>query len=209
MLPVRRPPAGQILYERRNGQFILQVTGHPQFGLPFGQDRLVPIFLATLAVRQQSQTVRFQSAAELLDTFGMAKGGKEYRRLVAAFERIFARLEETFRWTFPQLHDVSFEHRWGGPIAVLARFIPASGWLEGHRIAYGFGYNGQVPGPIIEARQGVPLEIAFTNNLPEPTLIHWHGLQIPAAMDGTQATQRPVPAVRRMRKSSASCCSPG
>ncbi len=56
----------------------------------------------------------------------------------------------------------------------------------------GYGYNGQVPGPVIEARRGEPLEIAFTNNLPEPTLIHWHGLQIPAAMDGTQATQQPV-----------------
>ena len=56
----------------------------------------------------------------------------------------------------------------------------------------GYGYNGQVPGPVIEAIQGVPLEITFTNSLSEPTLIHWHGLQIPAAMDGTQATQRPV-----------------
>jgi hypothetical protein len=88
-LPIRRPPAGQLLFERRNGHFTLQITGHPQFGLPFGQDRLVPIFLATLAVRQRSQIVRFESAAELLDTFGLAKGGKEYRRLVAAFERIF------------------------------------------------------------------------------------------------------------------------
>lgn len=88
-LPVRRPPAGQLLYERRNGQFVLQVTGHPDYGLPFGQDRLVPIFLATLAVRQQSQVIRFKTASEMLETFGMHKGGKEYRRLVAAFERIF------------------------------------------------------------------------------------------------------------------------
>lgn len=56
----------------------------------------------------------------------------------------------------------------------------------------GYGYNGQVPGPVIEAKQGEPIEIVFTNNLPEPTLIHWHGLRVPAAMDGTQATQRPV-----------------
>lgn len=88
-LPVRPPPAGQLLYERRNGSFVLQITGYPEFGLPFGQDRLVPIFLATLAVRQQSQTIRFKTAAEMLETFGMAKGGKEYRRMVAAFERIF------------------------------------------------------------------------------------------------------------------------
>lgn len=88
-LPVRCPPSSMLVYERRNGLFTLQITGHPDFGLPFGQDRLVPIFLATLAVRQQSQTIRFRSAAQMLDIFGMAKGGKEYRRLVAAFERIF------------------------------------------------------------------------------------------------------------------------
>jgi len=57
--------------------------------LPFGQDRLIPIFLATMAIRQQSRIVRFESAAGLLDTFGFSKGGKEYRRLVSAFERIF------------------------------------------------------------------------------------------------------------------------
>ena len=78
-----------MLYERRNGNFVLQITGHPNYGLPFGQDRIVPIYLATLAVRQKSQTIRFRTAAEMLETFGMHKGGKEYRRLVAAFERIF------------------------------------------------------------------------------------------------------------------------
>jgi hypothetical protein len=88
-LPVRKPPANELLYERRNGNFLLQITGHPTYGLPFGQDRIVPIYLATLAVRQQSQTIRFRTAAEMLETFGMHKGGKEYRRLVAAFERIF------------------------------------------------------------------------------------------------------------------------
>jgi Plasmid encoded RepA protein len=88
-LPIRRPPRDQLIYERRNGSFILQVTGHPEFGLPFGQDRLVPIFLATMAVKQQSPTIRFRSASILLDWFGLSKGGKEYRRLVGAFERIF------------------------------------------------------------------------------------------------------------------------
>lgn len=88
-LPVRRPPREQLLYERRNGSFVLQVTGHPDFGLPFGQDRLVPIFLATMAVQQRSPTIRFRSASALLEWFGLSKGGKEYRRLVAAFERIF------------------------------------------------------------------------------------------------------------------------
>jgi hypothetical protein len=33
--------------------------------------------------------IRFRSAAEMLDTFGMQQGGTQYRRLVAAFQRIF------------------------------------------------------------------------------------------------------------------------
>jgi hypothetical protein len=88
-LPVRALPPGELMYERRNGHFLLQITGHPKFGVPFGQDRIVPIFLATLAVRQQSRVVRFRSGAEMLETFGMQKGGKQYGRLVSAFERIF------------------------------------------------------------------------------------------------------------------------
>lgn len=88
-LPVRRLPEGQLVYQRRNGQFILQVTGHPDYGVPFGQDRIVPIFLATLAVQQKSPVVRFRSAGEMLEAFGLHRGGTEYRRLIDAFERIF------------------------------------------------------------------------------------------------------------------------
>jgi replication initiator protein len=88
-LPVKRPAAGCLLHERRNGQFILQVTGHPSYGLPWGQDRLVAIFLATMAVRQQTPRITFESAAEMLDVFGMQQGGSQYRRLVDSFQRIF------------------------------------------------------------------------------------------------------------------------
>jgi hypothetical protein len=88
-LPVKRPHAGVLLHERRNGRFLLQVTGHPSYGLPWGQDRLVPLYLATLAVRQQSETITFNSGAEMLDTFGMQQGGSQYRRLMEAFQRVF------------------------------------------------------------------------------------------------------------------------
>lgn len=88
-LPIKRPAKGALLHERRNRQFLLQVTGHPKYGVPWGQDRLVQIFLATLAVRQRQQTITFRSAAEMLDTFGMQQGGSQYRRLVAAFQRVF------------------------------------------------------------------------------------------------------------------------
>lgn len=61
----------------------------------------------------------------------------------------------------------------------------------GH-IVSGYGFNGQVPGPVIEAELGDSLVIQLTNALPEPTTIHWHGLRVPAAMDGTEMAQRPV-----------------
>jgi FtsP/CotA-like multicopper oxidase with cupredoxin domain len=55
-----------------------------------------------------------------------------------------------------------------------------------------WGFGGQVPGPTIEAQVGDVLEIHLVNHLPEPTVVHWHGLRIPAAMDGTGMVQRPV-----------------
>jgi replication initiator protein len=88
-LPIKRPRPGELLHERRNGHFLLQVTGHPSYGLPWGQDRLVPIFLATLAVRHQRQRITFRSGAEMLDAFGLQQGGTQYRHLVGAFQRIF------------------------------------------------------------------------------------------------------------------------
>ncbi len=57
-------------------------------------------------------------------------------------ERVFERLEETFAWTFPQLSDVKFEYRWGGPIGVTGSFMPCAGWLEEKRVAYAFGFVG-------------------------------------------------------------------
>jgi FtsP/CotA-like multicopper oxidase with cupredoxin domain len=53
----------------------------------------------------------------------------------------------------------------------------------------GFTYNGQVPGPTIEARVGDTIVVRLTNRLDEPTTIHWHGLRVPSFMDGTQVVQ--------------------
>src|SRR5262245_10390573 len=55
-----------------------------------------------------------------------------------------------------------------------------------------WAFNGQVPGPTIEGRVGDVLEVRLTNRLPEATTIHWHGLRVPAPMDGTDMVQRPV-----------------
>ncbi|CAN5655441.1 hypothetical protein BH11BAC1_BH11BAC1_25790 [soil metagenome] len=55
-----------------------------------------------------------------------------------------------------------------------------------------WGLNKQLPGPVLTAERGDTMVIRFSNNLSEPTMIHWHGLRIPAAMDGTDAVQKPI-----------------
>ena len=55
-----------------------------------------------------------------------------------------------------------------------------------------YAYNGQIPGPRIQAKLGDEVIVHFRNDLPEPTTIHWHGLRIPSEMDGTPRVQDPV-----------------
>jgi len=63
---------------------------HYETPVPFGQDRLIPIWVATLALRQKSRTVHFDGAVQMLDFFRFPKDGRYYRRIVQAFQRIFA-----------------------------------------------------------------------------------------------------------------------
>jgi FtsP/CotA-like multicopper oxidase with cupredoxin domain len=56
-----------------------------------------------------------------------------------------------------------------------------------------WGYNGVSPGPTIEANRGDRLRIIVDNHLPEPTTMHWHGLEIPNQMDGMPyISQKPI-----------------
>ena len=56
-----------------------------------------------------------------------------------------------------------------------------------------WAYNGQVPGPTLRVRLGETLRVVFTNRLPQPTTIHWHGVRVPNGMDGVpHMTQPPV-----------------
>src|SRR5256885_85669 len=55
-----------------------------------------------------------------------------------------------------------------------------------------WGFNGQVPGPTIRAKKGDTLVLNLRNNLPEATIIHWHGIRLPASMDGTAEVQNSI-----------------
>ncbi|MDE2201834.1 MAG: multicopper oxidase domain-containing protein [Burkholderiaceae bacterium] len=78
------------------------------------------------------------------------------------------------------------------------------GWKEFHLVAepverefapgmkgYLWGYNGQSPGPTIECVEGDRVRIFVTNKLPEHTTVHWHGMILPAGMDGVGGLSQP------------------
>ena len=47
-----------------------------------------------------------------------------------------------------------------------------------------FAYNGNILGPTLLMRKGDEVVINVTNQLGEPTTTHWHGIHLPAVMDG-------------------------
>jgi FtsP/CotA-like multicopper oxidase with cupredoxin domain len=55
-----------------------------------------------------------------------------------------------------------------------------------------WAYNGTVPAPPIVANLGDEIIVHLRNGLPQPTTIHWHGVELPAGMDGSHTSQAPV-----------------
>ncbi len=54
--------------------------------------------------------------------------------------------------------------------------------------------EGSMPGPMIEVVEGDKVRIVVHNELPEPTILHWHGIDVPNAMDGVEGLiQDPIP----------------
>jgi FtsP/CotA-like multicopper oxidase with cupredoxin domain len=47
-----------------------------------------------------------------------------------------------------------------------------------------WGFNGSMPGSMIEVNQGDRVRIIVENRLPEATSIHWHSLEVPVSQDG-------------------------
>ncbi len=58
----------------------------------------------------------------------------------------------------------------------------------------GYGFNGQIPGPLLRAQEGATVHVRFRNDTPLPTAIHWHGLRLENRFDGVPGlTQDPIP----------------
>ena len=59
------------------------------------------------------------------------------------------------------------------------------------KIVKAWTYDGGIPGPLIRAHVGDRVIVHFTNDLPQPTTIHWHGVRAPIEMDGVPDISQP------------------
>jgi len=56
-----------------------------------------------------------------------------------------------------------------------------------------YGYNGQIPGPLISVAKNAQIVVRFINGIDQPSTIHWHGVRLDNRFDGTaHVTQDPV-----------------
>ena len=79
-----------------------------------------------------------------------------------------------------RVHDVAIA---AAPLTVdLGAALTAATWA----------YDGAVPGPEVRLRQGDVLRARFTNDLPEPTTVHWHGIALRNDMDGVPELTQPL-----------------
>ena len=62
----------------------------------------------------------------------------------------------------------------------------------GGRAATAWTFGDRVPGAAIRAKAGERVRITVTNDLPEETSVHWHGLAVPNPMDGVPGVTTPA-----------------
>jgi FtsP/CotA-like multicopper oxidase with cupredoxin domain len=71
-----------------------------------------------------------------------------------------------------------------GPADVTLRIGQLNLEIAPRRTVRTIAYNGQVPGPLLRAPAGRPLKLEVWNDTPDEDIVHWHGLHIPAEVDG-------------------------
>ena len=55
--------------------------------------------------------------------------------------------------------------------------------IKGHAFAM-YGFNGQVPGPLIRVPQNATITVRFHNRIDLPSTVHWHGVRLDNRFDG-------------------------
>jgi FtsP/CotA-like multicopper oxidase with cupredoxin domain len=77
----------------------------------------------------------------------------------------------------PDIPSAPTQRREPGIVNATLEAKPARVTVAGRAAAL-WTYDGVLPGPLIEARAGETIRLRFTNRLPEPTNLHFHGLHV-------------------------------
>lgn len=86
-LPNRR--IDDKIYERRNGRYFLRLATEIDTDLPYGQDRLLVLLLATEAKRQKSRQLNLGTARDILSKLNKSDDGYYYKWLAEGLNRLF------------------------------------------------------------------------------------------------------------------------
>jgi FtsP/CotA-like multicopper oxidase with cupredoxin domain len=83
---------------------------------------------------------------------------------------------------------------------ITLRIAPLALEVAPSRFVSTIAYNGSSPGPILRVREGKPVTVDVINDTDAAELVHWHGLFLPAEVDGAEEEGTPpVPAGGRRR----------
>ncbi len=86
------------------------------------------------------------------------------------------------------------------PADITLKISPVTVELAPDRILSTIGYNGTSPGPILRMKEGKTVTIDVVNSTDVPELVHWHGLVIPAEVDGVDEEGTPVVPAQSTRR---------
>lgn len=87
-----------------------------------------------------------------------------------------------------------FEELPGGVKEFHLRAAPVAWEVAPGDVKEAFAFNGTIPGPTIRVTEGDRVRVVVQNDLPEETVVHWHGMVLPIGQDGVPGvTQPPIP----------------
>jgi len=88
------------IWQRKAGNLTISITADPRFGIPYGQDILIVLFLAIEARRQGSRKIVVNFYRDLMQMFGIeANSGYKYKAVQASMARIRNAL---YKWEIDQ-----------------------------------------------------------------------------------------------------------
>jgi len=86
------------------------------------------------------------------------------------------------------------------PADITLRIAPAALEIAPSHFVSTIAYNGTSPGPVLRLREGQRVSVEVINETDAAELVHWHGLHVPAEVDGAEEQGTPlVPAGGRRR----------